>query len=67
MDIELSSEDLAFRDEVRAFFDENKIKDNTFTGNNPYIKKPKVEHMLLNLFARKLCNAKVKAPNNGPK
>ena len=27
MDIELSSEDLAFRDEVRAFFDENKIKD----------------------------------------
>ena len=35
--------------------------------NNPYIKKPKVEHMLLNLFARKLCNAKVKAPNNGPK
>ena len=27
MDIELSSEDLAFRDEVRAFFDENKIKE----------------------------------------
>ena len=27
MDIELSSEDLAFRDEVRAFFDENKMKE----------------------------------------
>ena len=26
MDIELSSEDLGFRDEVRGFFDENKIK-----------------------------------------
>ena len=27
MDIELSSEDLAFKDEVRTFFDENKMKD----------------------------------------
>ena len=27
MDIELSSEDLAFRDEVRTFFDKNKMKD----------------------------------------
>ena len=26
MDINLSSDDLAFRDEVRSFFDENKIK-----------------------------------------
>ena len=26
MDINLSSEDLAFRDEVRSFFEENKIK-----------------------------------------
>ena len=32
MDIELSSEDLAFRDEVRAFFDENKIKDGEVSG-----------------------------------
>ena len=27
MDIELSSEDLDFRNEVRTFFDENKMKD----------------------------------------
>ena len=26
MDIKLSSEDLAFRDDVRAFFDDKKIK-----------------------------------------
>ena len=43
MDIELSSEDLAFTKEVRAFFEENKIKkgEDYFTWRNNWFEKAK--------------------------
>jgi len=48
MDIDLSKEDLAFRDEVRSFFEDSKIKDGEdyFSWREGWFKKAKRKRRL---------------------